>query len=253
MAKSTSKKFGLGWAAAVVFAAVLYSATSLPAGEEPIAPPPPVPIDPNAPTAEKPITTSPLDQDYVFDDNGRRDPFTFTKTFAVINNGGEGPIKEAEEPDEKTIAQEMLKKIKSAAEAACTQAETALMELDSTSAIAKCDSGMEEFKPVPNLSLYPDLEIVKGRLLRARKAGEQMRSRQAAQRDFDAMNIKIAGVMAMKKNSQAIINSEIVHKGSMVKASGETADVMVDEILPERVVFVFRGYRMMLLLSDAGK
>lgn len=252
MAKSLFNMYRMRWALAVVLAAALNSAANLTAGE--VVPPPPVPVDPNAP-AEKPVTTSPLDQDYVFDDGGRRDPFTFTKTLAVLKNDGT-PSTEPEpeaDPAKEGLAIEALKKIKSEAEAACAQAETALMELDSTTAIAKCDTGMEAFKPVPNLSLYPELEIVKGRLLRARKAGEQMRSRQAAQRDFDAMNIKIAGVMAMKKNSQAIINSEIVHKGSMVKASSETADVMVDEILPERVVFVFRGYRMMLLLSDAGK
>ena len=80
-----------------------------------------------------------------------------------------------------------------------------------------------------------------------------MRSRQQAQRDFDAMNIEISGVMALKKNSQAIINGEIAHKGTLVKAAADSADVMVDEILPERVMFVFRGYRMMLLLSEAGR
>ena len=105
------------------------------------------------------------------------------------------------------------------------------MELDPNTAITKCDAGMDEFKPIPNLSQFPELEVVKGRLLRARKASEQMRSRQTAQRDFDAMNIEISGVMAMKKNSQAIINGEIAHKGTMVKASSDSADVMVDEIL----------------------
>ena len=112
---------------------------------------------------------------------------------------------------------------------------------------------MDEFKLIPNLSQFPELEVVKGRLLRARKASEQMRSRQTAQRDFDAMNIEISGVMAMKKNSQAIINGEIAHKGTMEEASSDSADVMVDEILPERVMFVFRGLQMMLLLSEAGR
>src|SRR6185295_20388045 len=87
------------------------------------------------------------------------------------------------------IPPEMVQKKKNAAELACNIAEAALMELDPNTAVAKCEQGMEEFKDVPNLSLYPELEVVKGRLLRARKASENLRARQTAQRDFDAMNI----------------------------------------------------------------
>jgi hypothetical protein len=116
-----------------------------------------------------------------------------------------------------------------------------------------CEQGMEEFKDVPELFRYPELEIAKGRLLRARKASETMRLRQTAQRDFDAMKIQITGVMAKPKNSQAIINSEIVRKGSMIKSSSEAADVMVDDIYSDRVVFVFRGYRMMMLLEGGTR
>ncbi len=232
---------------AVVLGLALSAASSR--AEEPV---PPVPVPPDAPAVDKPVTTSPLDVDYVFDDNGRRDPFTFTKNIALLQTQDTAVNVDANAEKSDLVPIEIINKKRNAAELACNTAEAYLMELDANNAITKCEQGMEEFKDVPELFKYPELEVVKGRLLRARKAGETLRSRQTAQRDFDAMKIQITGVMALPKNSQAIINNEIVHKGSMVKASSESADVMVDEILPERVVFVFRGYRMMLLLSDAG-
>lgn len=256
MAHSVQKRIWGGWKAAVALTVALRAVSVAAAAEEPPVAPPPVPAVPADQLPEKPaVSTSSLDSDFVIDDNGRRDPFTFTKNIAVPIDSQIASVNQDGDSTEVKIpglADEVVKKKKSAAELACNTAEAFLMELDPNSAIAKTDQGMEEFKDVPELFKYPELEVVKGRLLRARKASEQIRSRQTAQRDFDSMKIQISGVMAQKKNSQAIINSEIVHKGSMVKSSSEQADVMVDEILPERVVFVFRGYRMMLLLSDAG-
>jgi hypothetical protein len=225
--------------------------------EEQQVPPPPSPIAPENPAQAIPdkVSVSSLDQDWVIDDLGRRDPFTFTKNVVVMDPVQGGSIDQGQETPT-GLPPEVLERKRTAAELACNLAEMSLMELDPNGAVAKCDQGMEEFKDVPNMSKYPELEIVKGRLLRARKASENLRGRQTAQRDFDAMNIKILGVVAKPKNSQVIIQSgkeaDILHKGSMVKTSNDSTDVMVDEILPERVVFNFRGYRMMLLLQDAG-
>lgn len=245
------------WSAAAVLAVALGAASTAVALEEPVPPVPPVPptVPPAeaTPPGEKPVTTSPLDQDYVFDDNGRRDPFTFTKNIAIQAEAGPVAKVEGEEQPQPGVAPEIVKKKRDAADLACNMAEAFLMDLDPNSAIAKTEQGMEEFKDVPELFKYPELEVAKGRLLRARKAGETMRTRQTAQRDFDAMKIQITGVMARAKNPNAIINSEIVHKGSMIKSNAEAADVMVDEIANDRVVFVFRGYRMMMLLEGGAR
>jgi len=227
------------------------------AGEEqpPVTPPSTPAENPATVPGEKPAQTSSLDMDWVIDDNNRRDPFTFTKNVVVLDPTVPGPS--PDQPDQPGVAPEVLAKIKNDAEIACNLAETALMELDPTAAITKCDQGMEAFKPISNMSVYPELEVVKGRILRVRKASETLRARQTAQRDFDAMNIKILGAVVKNKNSQVIIQSgkeaEVLHKGSMVKVSSDSADVMVDEILPERVVFNFRGFRMMLLMESSGK
>ncbi|HLX63467.1 MAG TPA: hypothetical protein VKX17_19510 [Planctomycetota bacterium] len=227
------------------------------AGEEQplVTPPPPPAENPAAVPTEKPAQASSLDMDWVIDDNNRRDPFTFTKNVAVIDAAT--PAVGTEDNDRPGLQPEVLAKIKSDAELACNLAENALMDLDPATAITKCDQGMEAFKPIPNMSLYPELEIVKGRILRARKASETLRSRQVAQRDFDAMNIKILGAVVKNKNSQVIIQSgkdaEVLHKGSMVKVSSDAADVMVDEILSDKVVFNYKGFRMMLLMESSGK
>src|SRR5947207_14061408 len=109
------------------------------------------------------------------------------------------------------------------------------MALEPAAARAKCDQCMEAFKPISNMSLYPELEVVKGRILRARKASDTLSARQIAQRDFDAMNIKILGALVRPKNSLVILKSgketETLHKGSMVKVSSDSADAMPDQSL----------------------
>jgi hypothetical protein len=244
---------GSNRSAAILLAAIVGVLTFAAfANEEAAVPPPPASAIPNS--VDK-VTLSALDENYIFDANGRRDPFTFTKAVVDMSqlNGSQDSINTEKDPG--ILPKDVVEKKRNAAELACNLAEASLMELDPNASVARCDQGMEEFKDIaPNdMGKYPELEVVKNRILRARKAADQMRNRQTAERDFSAMNIKIAGVMAQKKNSQAIINSKIVHKGDLVAISSDSADVMVDEILPERVVFVFRGYRMTLLLSEAGR
>ena len=80
------KKFVNRWLAASLFAVAMHFVPCTAAGEEPPPPPPPppAPLDPAVAQPDKPVTTNALDVDYVFDDNGRRDPFTFTKNVAEL-------------------------------------------------------------------------------------------------------------------------------------------------------------------------
>lgn len=240
-------------ATAGVFAS-LFVAAALAAGEG-IPPPPPPPVTPGQPPVpgqpvEKPVVSNPLDENYVIDDNGRRDPFTYTKAVVNLDSFENKGTDETKPPD--ILPKEVVEKKRVNGELALNQAESSLMDLDPNNAIVQCDRGMEEFKDVPDITKYPELEVVKGRILRARKASDQMRNRQTAERDFTSMNIKINGVMYHPKNAQAIINSKIVHKGDLVPVTGDQTDVMIDEIRPDHVVFLFRNYRMTLLVSEAG-
>lgn len=245
---------------ALILAAMLavpVGAGALAGEEQPIPPPPPPPAanpgQPGQPApapGEKTTVANPLDDNWVIDPNGRRDPFTFTKALANLKDDI-GPVDPLAPPPGELPREEREKK-RNNAELAVNQAEGLLMELDAANALAQCDKGMEEFKGVEDIARYPELEVVKGRLLRARKASDQMRSRQTAERDFGAMNIKIQGVSINKKSPMAIINSKTVKKGETVSVSGDNTDVMVDEIQPERVVFLFRGYRMTLLVAESS-
>ena len=116
------------------------------------------------------------------------------------------------------LAPEVVEQKRAAADLQCNLAEASIMDFEPNTAISRCEQGMDVFKDVPDITKYPELEIVKGRLMRARKASDQMRNRQTAERDFSAMNLKIAGVTVVGRNSKssAIINSKTVHKGDLV-------------------------------------
>jgi len=119
----------------------------------------------------------------------------------------------------------------------------------------KCDKGLELLKDLPDVTRCPDpvavrdLLQVKEKLLELRRAGERVRQRQDAEKKFRDMNIRLTGVVARERRSQAIVNGKIVGKGEVVAVS-ENNDVVVDEIQPDQVIFLFQGYKMSLTLSD---
>jgi len=90
---------------------------------------------------------------------------------------------------------------------------------------------------------------IREKLLELRRAGERVRQRQEAEKKFRDMNIRLTGVVARAHHSQAIVNGKIVGKGEAVAVS-ENNDVVVDEIQPDQVIFLFQGYKMGLTLSD---
>jgi len=130
-------------------------------------------------------------------------------------------------------------------------AEQSLLEMNAADSMVHCDKGLEVFKDVP-MKDYKELQEVRDMLMRMRKAAERIKQRQDAERDFTMMNIKLTGVVAREKNSQAIVNAKVVTKGDVVPSANEGVDVVVADILPQQVVFVFRGYKMMLTLSEIG-
>src|SRR5258706_16079492 len=112
------------WALAVVLSGAVR------AGEDrPPTPQPPTPENPNSVLPEKPAAATSLDQDWVIDDSGRRDPFTFVKNVVVVegNQGNQPETPDTKAPD---VPPEVLQKIKNDAEMACNMAEAALMDLD---------------------------------------------------------------------------------------------------------------------------
>lgn len=229
-------------ARAVVTASVLCCLAAATAGE-----PAEKPDDTGKAVADDPV--------FIFDPGDRRDPFTFVKASVIESytvadptrgdSGGAGkPVLRPHEVEAK----------KKEAEAIYFDAEGALGDADAVGALSRCDKGLEVFKDIPNIGEYPQLQSVRENLFRLRKAADRMRQRQEAEREFSRLNIRVTGVVAREKNSQAIINNVIVAKGDVVATAGESSDaVLVEDILPERIVFLFRGYKMTITLSEIGR
>ncbi len=216
------------------------------------APPPPA-GGAEATPENKEGEKKPIEESFNFVPGERRDPFTFTKVIPKVAPPPTGVITT---PDEDKTPQRMdaaqIAAKKNEALNFYAQAEGSLMEMNATESMARCDRGLEVFKDV-QMNLYKELQEVRDVLLRLRKAAERIRQRQDAERDFGMMNIHLTGVVARDKNSQAIINAKVVAKGDVVPSSTEGSDVVVSDILPQQVVFIYRGYKMMLTLSEIGR
>ena len=189
-----------------------------------------------------------------FDPADRRDPFTFTKAIAAVDPVNPTPDGTGTASGRPVLRPHEVEAKKKEAEGFYQEAERLLMDSDPAQAVLRCDRGLEVFKDISNIADYRELQEVREKLFRMRKAADRMRQRQDAEREFARLNIRVTGVIARDKRSQAIVNAAIVSKGDLVQTSGESSDVVVvEDILPEQVIFVFRGYRMMLTLSEIGR
>jgi len=209
-------------------------------------PPPPGPAPAPAPEAEK---KPPPEEIFIFEPGDRRDPFSFCKELPKIAAPSLATTNDAGEVVKMDPAQIAMKKMEAMTH--YNLAEQSLLEMNAADSMVHCDKGLEVFKDVP-MKDYKELQEVRDMLMRMRKAAERIKQRQDAERDFTMMNIKLTGVVAREKNSQAIVNAKVVTKGDVVPSANEGVDVVVADILPQQVVFVFRGYKMMLTLSEIG-
>jgi len=196
-----------------------------------------------------------------FEPGGYRDPFAFHKKLDRIaaRSTPIGPVSPTLTPPNPLDPAEIQKR-REKAERCYGEAQQAFMletgrDTRPSDVVSKCDKGLEELKDVGDLSKYPDqaavrdLVQIREKLLELRRAGEQVRQRREAERRFRDMNLRLTGVVAQQRHSQAIVNGKIVGKGEVV-ATSESNDVVVDEILPDQVIFLFQGYKMSLTLSD---
>jgi hypothetical protein len=193
-----------------------------------------------------------VEETFNFVPGDRRDPFTFTKVVPKLATPTSSSTNPDEDQTQKRMDAAQIAAKKSEALNYYSMAESALMDMNAAESMARCDRGLEVFKDV-QMNLYKELQEVRDVLLRLRKAAERIRQRQDAERDFSQMNLHLTGVVARDKNSQAIINAKVVTKGDVVPSSTEGVDIVVADILPQQVVFIYRGYKMMLTLSEIGR
>jgi len=180
---------------------------------------------------------------YIHDDGGRRDPFTYMKVAIQTPTTPGDPTK----PD---IAPDQIQVVKTVAEKSYSAAEQALMAGNAREAVTQCDKGLEAFRDIKNVESVPDLQDLRERLFRLRKASERLRNRADAEQAFKNMNLRVSGVVARERDSAAIVNGKAVRKGDLILASDNSEGAIVDDIVPGRVVVRFRGYKMVLDVSQ---
>jgi len=236
------------WVAPAILVALSAPALSVPAwgGEAPKAPE----------AAPEPDKKSVVEDNYLVVPGDRRDPFTYTKVVPKLAQENPNSAIANNNTNEPTIDQRLdpaqIAAKKAEAMSFYNQAEGALMDMNAVDAMNKCDAGLLVFKDL-QMNYYKELQDVRDVLLRLRKASERVKQRQDAERDFNLMNIHLTGVVARERNSEAIVNAKIVGKGDVVPSNTEGVDVVVADIQPQQVVFIFRGYKMMLTLSEIGR
>lgn len=217
-------------------------------------PPPPAaekPAEEKAAEEKKPSDEKP----WVFESRGRRDPFTFALKPVIQDTiPGSQPGGDATKPN---LDIAVINQKRAEAEALYAEAENLFMNISSESramdAIAKCDAGLKVFSDTPNYGAIPEWQPVRARLENLRKASERVKQRHEAEKKFREVNIRLTGVVARERRSQAIVNGKTVGKGDIVAAS-DNYDVSVDEIQPDQVVFVTPdGFKVKLTWTEMSK
>ncbi|MCY3019461.1 MAG: hypothetical protein NTW87_10605 [Planctomycetota bacterium] len=210
-----------------------------------------------APVAEQPAAADAGKKAEVFEfvPGNRRDPFTVRLRPNLPKEPEEQKPGKSGTPGrtEKELEPTQVLEKKAKAEDAYAAAEKTFMALGPEGrpleVVATCDRGLEVFTGIGNLGKYPELLEVREKLLDLRRAADRLQQRLAAERKFHDMGIRLTGIVSREKHSQAIVNSKPVSKGQVVAAS-DNNEVVVDEIRPDQVIFIFQGYRMKLSLSD---
>jgi hypothetical protein len=190
---------------------------------------------------------------WTFTVRDRRDPFTFAKVKKFsgpkINNdpgsnlppnsGSKGNLP-PEEIDLKR--REALKQYE--------LGERMLMDGSAKLSMDRCDEGLNVFRDVDNINSYPELQEVRERIYRLRKAATRVKDRNDADSEFLALGLRITGIVSRERKAQAIVNGKVSNKGDVITASSEGSEVVIDEIRPDQVIFLYKTFRMALPLSD---
>jgi hypothetical protein len=247
-------------AKAIVVAALLVAGAGVNAAEAK----PPVPVTPSATNPEETPEAKAAreareraQKPFKFEMRERRDPFVFiAKTPNFEKPVDKGTTPGGDIPGIQGPSQETIAKVKAETEAIYAEAEQIFLEFSkegkAAEVIAKCDEALKIFGQYPGASGVEQWQGIREKLFDLRKAAERIRLRQDAKRKFEELNIRLTGIVAKERNSQAIVNSRTVRKGDVVAAS-DSSDVVVDEIRSDQVVFVFQGFKMALNLSDGPK
>lgn len=114
--------------------------------------------------------------------------------------------------------------------------------------ITICDKTLDAFTPKdgPRLDNREDMQRLRRLLYGIRTAAERLQDRAVAEKAFKSLRLQVSGIVARDRNPTAIINNKVVPQGEFISPGQNVDHVIVEEILPGRVIVRFQGYKMEL-------
>ncbi len=189
---------------------------------------------------------SETDAPFVVEQRDRRDPFTFRSKFGVqaVKEDVTGcyPVPPVPPTFDLIAARAKLQET-------YARAENAFLDAQFPQSLQGCDEGLTVLQSIPE-NQRASFGTFQNDLARLRTATERQIQRAEAQRQFDSLNVSLTGVVVHDRQSQAIVNAKIVSRGELVPLTNSPQDVIVLEIRPQEVVFLFHGYRMPVAIKD---
>ena len=183
------------------------------------------------------------DDSFVIVPGERRDPFTFRRKIETPTTGCY-PVLPPVVIDDFNRAATRLKLSQ-----VYDRAENAFMNSQLNEAMLACDEGLGVIQGIPQ-NHRDGFGDEQNSILRLRAAVNHQLVRDEAQRQFDALNISLTGVVARTGLSQAIVNSRVVTRGEIVSLENAPQNVLVLEIRQNEVIFLYRGFRMNVPIKD---
>lgn len=185
------------------------------------------------------------DDSFVIVPGDRRDPFTFRRTIEMPVM----PKRDDYVPPPIIVDDFNRVATRLKLSQVYDRAENAFMNAQLNEAMQACDEGLGVIQGIPQ-NHRDGFGGEQNSILRLRAAVNHQLVRDEAQRQFEALNISLTGVVARTGLSQAIVNSRVVTRGEIVPLENAPQNVLVLEIRQNEVIFLYRGFRMNVPIKD---
>jgi len=187
---------------------------------------------------------SEADAPFIVQQNDRRDPFTFRAKYEIQ------AVKEDVTYDPPPPAFDLVA-ARAKLRETYARAENAFLDAQFPQSLQGCDEGLTVLQSIPE-NQRASFGTFQNDLARLRTASDRQIQRAEAQRQFESLNVSLTGVVVHDRQSQAIVNAKIVSRGELVPLANAPQDVIVLEIRPNEVVFLFHGYRMPVAIKEGS-
>ena len=131
-------------------------------------------------------------------------------------------------------------------EAALSNAQAALKLNALEDALGHCRKGLGLRAELDPPAHKPEWQGNREKLLRVQYAAERLLKRRQTEADFQALQLKLEGVLVSAQGAQALINGTLLNKGDAIPRSGALTDAILADLHKDYAIILFRGLRIQL-------